>query len=217
MFGWYGENCELELDECSAAPCQNGATCRDLVGEFSCLCLSGWVGNTCQTRVLECFSDPCQNGATCIDLVGGYECQCMLGFTGTLCEIELLTCAQDPCANDATCEDTPNGIRCSCSSAYTGVFCQIGIAFLLRFSIDVHVLAVLRSFIAYGHHTYSQIICATECNFLKRENSLFYWRKVLQISPFHLRIWMDIWISQHAISSFWVISHHSPIPNILIP
>lgn len=34
--GYTGSYCEEEVDECSPNPCQNGATCTDYLGGFSC-------------------------------------------------------------------------------------------------------------------------------------------------------------------------------------
>lgn len=47
--GYTGSYCEDEVDECSPNPCQNGATCTDYLGGFSCkvwavLTWGGWGG-----------------------------------------------------------------------------------------------------------------------------------------------------------------------------
>jgi Notch-like protein len=34
--GYTGSYCEDEVDECSPSPCQNGATCTDYLGGYSC-------------------------------------------------------------------------------------------------------------------------------------------------------------------------------------
>eukprot|EP00058_Branchiostoma_floridae_P005498 XP_002590986.1 hypothetical protein BRAFLDRAFT_69463 [Branchiostoma floridae] len=38
-----------EIDECSSAPCQNGATCQDGVNSFICQCAPGYTGTLCET------------------------------------------------------------------------------------------------------------------------------------------------------------------------
>ena len=38
-----------DINECAPAPCQNGATCVDLVGSYRCDCKSGYTGNNCET------------------------------------------------------------------------------------------------------------------------------------------------------------------------
>ena len=36
-----GVNCEENIDECESSPCQNGATCWDLVNSYACNCSAG--------------------------------------------------------------------------------------------------------------------------------------------------------------------------------
>jgi len=38
-----------DIDECDSNPCQNGATCNDLVGEYRCDCVNGTTGVQCET------------------------------------------------------------------------------------------------------------------------------------------------------------------------
>lgn len=42
--GYHGLYCEEEYNECLSAPCQNGATCRDLVNSYECACLAEYEG-----------------------------------------------------------------------------------------------------------------------------------------------------------------------------
>lgn len=37
--------CEQDVDECSVDPCQNGATCVDMVADYTCVCPLGYTGN----------------------------------------------------------------------------------------------------------------------------------------------------------------------------
>ena len=46
--GWEGTLCHLGQDECGSAPCQNNATCGDLVNAFNCTCVLGFEGTLCQ-------------------------------------------------------------------------------------------------------------------------------------------------------------------------
>lgn len=39
--GYTGSYCEEQVDECSPNPCQNGATCTDYLGGYSCEVLGG--------------------------------------------------------------------------------------------------------------------------------------------------------------------------------
>lgn len=39
----------IDIDECAPAPCQNAATCVDLVGNYRCDCVNGYSGSNCET------------------------------------------------------------------------------------------------------------------------------------------------------------------------
>jgi EGF-like domain len=52
--GFAGERCEVDVDECASAPCQNGATCENRVAEFACTCPPGYGGNVCEVRLNNC-------------------------------------------------------------------------------------------------------------------------------------------------------------------
>lgn len=64
-----GVNCEVDIDECDEDPCQNGATCHDQVGLYTCSCVPGYEGINCELDINECDSSPCQHGGTCLDMV----------------------------------------------------------------------------------------------------------------------------------------------------
>lgn len=39
-----GAKCEMDVDECDSAPCQNGGLCKDGMGDFQCQCKPGFIG-----------------------------------------------------------------------------------------------------------------------------------------------------------------------------
>ena len=45
------------MDECASSPCQNGGTCVNSFGSYSCNCDAGDTGDNCETGNL-CL-DPC--------------------------------------------------------------------------------------------------------------------------------------------------------------
>ena len=58
--------CEIDIDECSSAPCHNGGSCSQTqVGGYICECPPGTTGASCETDVDECLSMPCENGGDC--------------------------------------------------------------------------------------------------------------------------------------------------------
>ena len=76
--GFSGTNCDVDINECIAGPCEQG-TCSDLVNGYSCACFSGWEGSNCDVDTDDCAVQPCQNGAECRDRVDGYRCNCAAG------------------------------------------------------------------------------------------------------------------------------------------
>lgn len=95
-------------------PCQNGGTCLDGIGEFTCLCVNGFEGKQCEIDVDECLSNPCKNGATCNQYVDSYTCTCRLGFSGINCETNDEDCTESSCMYGGTCIDGINSYTCSC-------------------------------------------------------------------------------------------------------
>ncbi len=135
--GYFGENCELEINECSApGPCEHGGNCVDLVAGFECECLEDYEvgtleplpvslfipshppsislppflqGRVCEIYLNSCSSGPCQNGGTCENLPNSFNCTCPAGYTGFACETNINDCEPDPCQN-GMCEVSPSYI-----------------------------------------------------------------------------------------------------------
>ncbi|MDP6945159.1 MAG: hypothetical protein QF464_13505, partial [Myxococcota bacterium] len=77
--GYIGKNCHIDLNECEPASlpadnpffadiagshCQNGASCNDLVNEYSCNCLPGFFGKDCEIDINECATETQVGAAT---------------------------------------------------------------------------------------------------------------------------------------------------------
>ncbi|XP_019897556.2 cubilin [Esox lucius] len=115
----------VQRKSCNSNPCQNGATCLDLLDSFKCLCPGNWKGSLCNEDVNECSAivDPshqCQNGATCVNTPGSFSCTCSPEWSGPLCTSRYDDCrgaAQDLCVH-GMCIDTdrvtPNVPRFKC-------------------------------------------------------------------------------------------------------
>ena len=84
--GWTGYNCDTEVNECKLTnvnPCQNGATCVDMLADYSCLCAPFYTGRHCELRYDPCWTEynPCQNAASCHTSDNGtYTCECPPGL-----------------------------------------------------------------------------------------------------------------------------------------
>ena len=94
----------FETDECASNPCQNDATCIDLVADYNCSCAIGYLGINCEIDINECDSNPCEYDATCEDSTsnnnidhGDYQCLCNeTAYYGKNCNINnLATVTQD--------------------------------------------------------------------------------------------------------------------------
>ncbi|NWX16415.1 CRUM1 protein, partial [Aegotheles bennettii] len=125
--GFTGANCRDNIDECASSPCQNGAICRDRVGEYSCFCVPGFQGFHCEIDINECASRPCRNNGTCLNQMDHYSCQCLPGYTGVNCDTELDECDSDPCQNGASCNDDIGFYTCTCAPGYQGIHCEVDI------------------------------------------------------------------------------------------
>nr|XP_020029688.1 protein crumbs homolog 1-like [Castor canadensis] len=95
--GFTGIHCEEDINECSSNPCQNGGTCENLPGNYTCHCpfdeasTTFYGGEDCSEILLGCTHHQCLNNGKCIPHFQngqhGFTCLCPPGFTGTLCEI----------------------------------------------------------------------------------------------------------------------------------
>uniref|UniRef100_A0A2I3GY36 Protein crumbs homolog 1 n=1 Tax=Nomascus leucogenys TaxID=61853 RepID=A0A2I3GY36_NOMLE len=95
--GFTGIHCEEDVNECSSNPCQNGGTCENLPGNYTCHCpfdnlsRTFYGGRDCSDILLGCTHQHCLNHGICIphfqDGQHGFSCLCPSGYTGSLCEI----------------------------------------------------------------------------------------------------------------------------------
>uniref|UniRef100_A0A674AJS6 Sushi, von Willebrand factor type A, EGF and pentraxin domain-containing protein 1 n=1 Tax=Salmo trutta TaxID=8032 RepID=A0A674AJS6_SALTR len=54
--GYRGRLCQVDVDECQANPCINGATCVDGPGSYTCRCPPGFNGTRCETEMSTSFN-----------------------------------------------------------------------------------------------------------------------------------------------------------------
>ncbi|XP_015261667.1 PREDICTED: protein crumbs homolog 1 [Gekko japonicus] len=94
--GFTGIHCEEDINECHMNPCQNGGTCENSLGNYTCHCPLGehdgvsYGGWNCTEVLVGCVQHKCQNEGLCIPhFTNGqhsYTCLCSSGFTGVHCE-----------------------------------------------------------------------------------------------------------------------------------
>ncbi|XP_070205243.1 fibropellin-1-like isoform X2 [Littorina saxatilis] len=114
-----------QTNECASNPCQNGGSCSDGLGFFTCACLSGFLGDRCERNNNDCDPNPCLNGGTCTDNVNGFTCLCPPGFSGQRCEADNMNeCSSNPCANGGFCNDNSGFYTCTCVPGFTGTSCE---------------------------------------------------------------------------------------------
>nr|XP_039268068.1 cubilin-like [Styela clava] len=125
---------DLNDDDCSSSPCQNGGTCTDLYKSFACACPSQYEGPTCEIDHDECIDFQqtgigCQNGGTCVNLPGGFQCNCPNSYYGPLCtslyddcfDGNVAKCVHGVCINSP--RDDPNVPKytCVCENGWQSV------------------------------------------------------------------------------------------------
>lgn len=92
-----GFTCEVNIDECKSAPCQNGGLCEDVINDYVCHCPISvpdqlpWGGRNCDIALTGCVDKPCHNEGMCEPLLHEdkhlFRCRCPAGFYGDSCSI----------------------------------------------------------------------------------------------------------------------------------
>ncbi|KAG7457214.1 hypothetical protein MATL_G00244140 [Megalops atlanticus] len=94
--GFQGAFCEEDVNECDQNPCQNGGSCSNYPGGYTCNCSLQsqdghlYGGRYCSEILVGCEEHKCQNGGTCFPLLAdgrqSHRCECPAGFAGPECQ-----------------------------------------------------------------------------------------------------------------------------------
>ncbi|KAK6035642.1 EGF-like domain protein, partial [Cooperia oncophora] len=130
--GFYGPQCEHDVNECDQSPCAFGK-CVNTMGSYRCECDEGFIGRDCQIyrSGLECsMAGPniCRNGGVCVadEINNTNTCVCPPMYQGLFCEKDVDECSMaNPCENGGTCVNLDGGFECACTAAFEGELCTI--------------------------------------------------------------------------------------------
>ncbi|XP_072227644.1 protein crumbs homolog 2a [Leuresthes tenuis] len=128
-FGWEGQQCETDSDDCASQPCVYGS-CKDYLAGFECHCDPGYGGTMCDEDFDDCEHHACEHGGTCQDGINMYTCVCPKDYSGPRCQWEYppIQCSKDvQCLNDGVCNDGLWGANCTCIPGFTGSRCEMEI------------------------------------------------------------------------------------------
>lgn len=128
--GFTGANCQVNIDDCASAPCQNAGTCQDGLNDYTCSCTLGYTGKNCSVRSDACGERPCQNGGTCFTHFTGPVCQCPKGFMGPSCEFTLQSSFKP--ALRQTSHHSSTTITISCILTVLLLVLVVGVIFMRR-------------------------------------------------------------------------------------
>ncbi|XP_060591770.1 fibrillin-1-like [Ruditapes philippinarum] len=121
--GWIGDNCNIDVDECTAGLLRCSAAntrCVNTAGGAVCSCKTGYINISNQCIDVDECKDSAMNKCdqVCVNTNGSYTCKCQHGFTmleGSCQDIDECSGMND-C--DQICDNTIGSYRCSCHEGY---------------------------------------------------------------------------------------------------
>uniref|UniRef100_A0A8C0ME74 EGF-like domain-containing protein n=1 Tax=Canis lupus familiaris TaxID=9615 RepID=A0A8C0ME74_CANLF len=123
--GFFHQNCETNVNECSLKPCQNDADCIHVPNGTMYICSAIFTGKLCKSIQTPRESFPHKKNTTCMKYENDYHCSCLPGFAGKNCEKVIDHCRllSINCLNEEWCFSISGGFRYVCTLEYTKYSC----------------------------------------------------------------------------------------------
>jgi len=130
--GWHGVECQLMLNQCEIANCNNRGTC--IAGK--CVCHIGYQGKFCEQSmknfnwkkniffdffcfIVTCQNVNCSNHGICIE----GKCRCFHGYTNDDCSLLIHSQCDNRCSGHGQYVDYPKSM-CICDKNWIGENCS---------------------------------------------------------------------------------------------
>ncbi|XP_041371795.1 fibrillin-2-like isoform X2 [Gigantopelta aegis] len=121
--GWSGENCTVDVDECSDNPavCGDGFICTNTLGSYECTCPFGFESNgtacididECGTGIDNCTQD-------CTNIIGSFLCSCRSGYNknGFSDCVDINECESGAAMCEQICQNVEGSYNCFCDFGF---------------------------------------------------------------------------------------------------
>lgn len=127
LSGFTGPGCEVNTDDCAKHQCQNGGTCQDGLGTYTCLCPEAWTGESFKPRSwhqwpgwsppgLPSSRRPQLQPLSPSHPPAGWDCSKDVDE----CEAQ----GAPHCRNGGTCQNLAGSFHCVCVSGWGGIACE---------------------------------------------------------------------------------------------
>uniref|UniRef100_A0A8D0U111 Delta-like protein n=1 Tax=Sus scrofa TaxID=9823 RepID=A0A8D0U111_PIG len=128
---WMPRAPQVDIDFCEPSPCQNGAPCYNLEGDYYCACPDHVSGKNCSELREPCPGGACRGGW--VRCGCGLQSGCVVGgarrggcVVGGACRsgCNPNDCLPDPCHSRGRCYDLVNDFYCACDDGWKGKTCH---------------------------------------------------------------------------------------------
>ena len=109
----------LDIDDCTENPCNNGGTCQDGIASYTCVCPLGFTGLDCETSEYKYLSLDWRDA---YHYITAYH---PITYLLILCMYsDIDNCQPTPCLNNGVCVDGLNSYSCDCTHGFVGENCS---------------------------------------------------------------------------------------------